>query len=96
MKNLFLSLGLLIAAHNALACSNPEAQFIGKVVNHQESAAQGCTYNIDFSLYNESGVCPLDLQDAARTTFVDAACSLENGKTVSGYLVVKDDQIVVE
>lgn len=101
MKNLFLSLGFLLTAHSALACSNPEAQFEGVVTNHQEYTSYEviieCYYNIKFTDYKTSGVCGLDEQAAKTAEFFDAKCSLKDGDLISGYLVLdQDGQIVVE
>ena len=100
MKNLFLSLGLLVAANSALACSNPEAQFVGTVTNHQEYTSYEvlveCYYSVKFSEYKESGVCALDEQEASKAVFFDATCSLKDGDQVSGYLVVKDGEIAID
>lgn len=84
-----LSVVLLLAGTSAFACGQQEAQFIGKVMNHAKTQ-NGCTFEIYFTMYNVSGVCPLDEGEVAGTRFVDASCSLKDGAAVSGYLVKKD------
>ncbi len=99
MKNLFLAIGFLFSIGSALAC-NPEAQFIGKVTEYKKERIDqnmfDCSFKISFTDYKESGVCPLAYADAVVTEFVDATCSLKNGNDISGYLIVKDNQIVIE
>ena len=98
MKNIFLSLSFLLATHSALACSNPEAQFIGTVINHREYTSYEvlveCFYNIKISSYQESGICGLEQNAVEAETFSDPTCSLKEGQQVSGYLSVKDGQII--
>ena len=93
MKNVILGLALvsMSAMSSAFACS-PEAQFIGKV----RYVSANCTYSIDFTFYNESRVCPLSIMDAEGARFEDKTCSLKEGELVSGYLVIKDNKIVIE
>lgn len=100
MKNIVFAFAFLMGAHNALACSNPEAQFIGKVVNVKKIGIDqynyDCTYNIEFTNYTASGVCPLDEVEASQTVFTDESCNLKNGDEISGYLIVKNDQVVID
>lgn len=99
MKNLVLAIGFLFSAGSALAC-NPEAQFIGTVTEYSKDRLDQnvieCSFKIEFNDYKESGVCPLSYSDAATTRFADTSCSLKNGDQVSGYLIVKDGQVVIE
>ncbi len=100
MKTIFLALAFLVSAQSVLACSNPEAQFIGKVTEYKKVGIDqynyDCSFKIDFTSYQASGVCPLDSVEASQTEFIDTQCSLKNGDEVSGYLVVKNGQIVIE
>ncbi len=99
MKNLVLAIGFLFSAGTALAC-NPEAQFIGKVTeyskDHLDQNVVECSFKIKFTDYKESIVCPLSFYEAEETRFVDTSCGLKNDDQVSGYLIVKDGQIVIE
>jgi hypothetical protein len=72
------------------ACQE-EAQFIGSVRNHQQQTADGsmCSFQMDFSQYNESMVCGLNDADASTALFFDAGCTMKDGDQVSGYLVKK-------
>ncbi len=88
MKKL-LSVILILAGTSALACGQQEAQFIGKVINHTKTQ-NGCTFEITYSMYNVSMVCPLDEGEVAGTKFEDVNCSLKNGAPISGYLVKKE------
>lgn len=93
MKNVILGLALISSAamSSAYACSAPEAQFIGIVKN----ATAECTYEIEFTMYNPSMVCPLSI-DEALTVYTDKSCTLKNGDQVSGVLVVKDGNLEIE
>ena len=99
MKNLVFAIGFLFNAGVALACS-PEAQFIGTVTEYKKERVDqnifDCSYKINFRDYRASGVCPLDYSAAAETTFIDESCSLKDNDFVSGYLIVKDGQIVID
>lgn len=93
MKNIILGLALISAAamSSAFACS-PEAQFIGTVTN----VSADCSYEIDFSAYNHSQICPLGIDEALVTRFENKNCALKDGDAVSGYLIVKDSKVVIE
>lgn len=93
MKNIILGLVLISTAamSSAFACS-PEAQFIGNVTK----VAADCSFEIEFSAYNESVVCPLSIDEALATRFENKSCSFTNGDFVSGYLIVKEEKIVIE
>ncbi len=98
MKALFAALVLISAVHANAACEG-EAQFIGTVANHKQVVDKGivthCTFNINFSLYNESMVCPLSNGEVG--TQIDKACSLKNGDSVpGGPLVKKGSKVVIE
>lgn len=99
MKNLVIAIGFLFSAGAALAC-NPEAQFIGKVTEYSKDRLDQnvieCSFKIDFTDYKESGVCPLSYGEASEARFADTSCSLKNGDEVSGYLIVKDGQVVID
>lgn len=93
MKNVILGLALISmsAMSSAFACTG-EAQFIGKVADRTAD----CTYVIDFTSYQASGVCPLAMDEALGFRYEDKNCSLKDGDIVSGYLVVVDGKIVIE
>lgn len=88
MKKLLTAI-LLLAGTSAFACGQQEAQFIGKVIKHTK-AQNGCSFEITYTMYNVSMVCPLDEGEVYGTVFADLECSLKNGSTISGYLVKKD------
>ena len=92
MKNIILGLALISssAISSAFACS-PEAQFIGTVNN----VTAECTYEINFTMFNPSMVCPLSI-DEALTVYTDKNCAVKNGDIVSGILVVKDNKVEIE
>lgn len=101
MKNLVLTLALTLSAANTMAaCSNPEAQFVGVVSETKKSeyyqVLEQCFFKIQFTDYKASGVCPLDEATATEAWYEDATCNLHHGSSVSGYLVVKDGEIVIE
>ncbi len=93
MKNVILGLALISTAamSSAFACS-PEAQFIGTVTK----VAADCSYEINFSDYNHSQVCPLSIDEALVTRFENKNCALKDGDAVSGYLIVQDGKVVIE
>jgi hypothetical protein len=93
MKFLIVA-SLMVFGLNAFADSAPcqeEAQFIGKVKNikplNQDWSM--CSFQIEFTMYNESMVCPLNSGEADHQTFYDAGCNYKDGEQVSGYLVRK-------
>ena len=92
MKKMFLAFVLIIGAQAVLACSNPEAQFIGKVVEY----GSDCSFKIDFTRFNPSMICGLSESEASLTKFQDKSCQLKDGDEVSGYLIMQDNQVVID
>jgi len=93
MKTLLIAMTVLLSVNTTNACSNPEAQFIGNVASYD---AKDCSFKVDFTMYNESMVCPLSSGEAAEARFVDKTCSLKDGDFISGYLIVVDGKVVIE
>lgn len=105
MKKLMLGLTVIAAAasFSANACdfgAQPEAQYIGKVKNfaqvQKSESLVECTYQIEFTRFDSSMVCPLDIDEVYSETFQDYSCSLKNGDQVSGYMARINDRIVLE
>ena len=94
MKNLIMTVSLVATAFittSGYACQE-EAQFMGTIKNKSAD----CSFEINFELFNSSIVCPLDIEDADSIRFENKDCSFKNGDSVSGVLVKKDNQIVIE
>ncbi|MBC7712447.1 MAG: hypothetical protein H7177_03865 [Rhizobacter sp.] len=92
MKNAILVLALFSSV-TAIACQQ-EAQFIGKVTNYSKT---DCSYDINFSMFNSSYVCPLDIDEAGPARLTDKSCSLKNGDPISGVLIRNsENEIVLE
>lgn len=88
-----------LAASTTFACGQQEAQFIGNVINQskiQSGSSTSCTFEITYSMFNYSMVCPLDEGEVYGVKFEDAACSLKNGDQVSGILIKKDGAVYIE
>jgi hypothetical protein len=95
MKILMLILGSIISLNvHAIECAGGEAQFIGQYARVEQIPAKGTTAAYtsfgltNFSLYNMSGICPLDIVDAldARIS-VWQDLNIKDGGAVSGVLV---------
>jgi hypothetical protein len=90
MKKLIILASFLVTANSFASCIG-EAQFIGKITSIRvEAIDQGvrdCFYKMQFSLYNQSMVCPLDEMDAMNAEIFDYDCRTNIGDTVSGVLV---------
>ena len=99
MKTLILTL-IITLVSSAFACEQPEAQFIGRISNftesHKDEATKECYFQIEFSRFNPSGICELDLSEAQAYQFQDYTCTLTNGKPISGILAKKGPFIVIE
>jgi hypothetical protein len=103
MKNLMLTLALASAAFlstTVQACEQQEAQFIGNVKNHSEiqrsETTSECFYEIEYSMFNSSFICPLDIDEVLTEHFQDYECKLKNGDQVSGVIVKLNDKIILE
>lgn len=102
MKNMILTMALFSSTliTSAFACDRPEAQFIGTVKNVSvqlgSESTKVCFYEIEFSSFNSSIVCPLDINDVYSEKFLDQSCSLKNGDFVSGYMSLVNGEIVFE
>jgi hypothetical protein len=95
-----LVLATIFCGQVGFACVQQEAQFIGNVKNFQKVAVDqyiyDCSYQIDFTMFNPSYVCPLVVGEVSMTRFEDLNCSLKNGDQVSGVLIKKDDLVTIE
>ena len=98
MKTIIV-LASLFVAQMSLACLQQEAQFIGHVKNFQKEKDEhlvSCSYEIEYTMFNSSIVCPLFIGDVSELRFADESCQKQNGEQVSGVLVKKDDVVVIE
>lgn len=93
MTRFLVAAVLFASVGSAMACDQQEAQFIGLVKNY---SAANCSFEIEYSMFNPSYVCPLVPGEVSSLKFTDAACGLKNGDQVSGVLVKKDDSVVIE
>lgn len=103
MKSLFFTLGLMIATSSygmSFDCNQQEAQFIGTVREVQmrslDQKTTQCFYKIQYSQYNPSMLCPLDIDEAYNAEFQDTSCQLRMNDEVSGYMVKKGDSLYIE
>ena len=94
MKSIVL-IASILSAQISFACVQQEAQFIGNVKNFQ-SVGSNCSYGIDFTMFNSSFVCPLDIDEVSTLRFADKSCQLKDGDQVSGVMVKQDDSVVIE
>lgn len=101
----FLVFALAIISTTSLYarnCVQNEAQFIGNVTELRiidlDQGQRDCTFKIAFTLFNESGVCPLYISVAQVAELEDRLCSLElaNGDEISGILIEKNGYIFIE
>ena len=96
---MFVVLASVFVAQMSLACLQQEAQFIGSVKNFQNQRGEhinSCSYEIEFSMYNPSYVCPLDIDEVSSLRFADDSCQQQDGNQVSGVLVKKNDVTYIE
>ena len=94
MKNLIMVISLVATAlitTSSYACQE-EAQFMGTIKNKSAD----CSLEISFETFNSSTVCPLEIEDVDTVRFENKNCSFKVGDSVSGVLVKKDNQIVIE
>lgn len=102
MKSLLALMALAIAftSQAEFNCTQQEAQFIGTVrdtrVEWIDQGVFDCYFKIEFSRYNISMVCPLDISEAEGFELLDASCALKDGDEVSGILVKKDGVLFIE
>lgn len=98
MKNIFFSLFAIVFSFSqvSMACiaGNKEAQFIGHVINlkvvsaAEASGKEYYTFNIDFTYYEPSAVCPMNEENAyAATLKYEGAPLVHEGQEISGVLV---------
>lgn len=99
MKQILLSILALISL-KAAACKTPEAQFIGHIKNYTETQRSEsiveCSFEIQFSSYQASEVCPLDAVEVVSYQFPDPTCSLKDKDAVSGVLARRGSFIVIQ
>ena len=84
----------------AAACDTQEAQFIGQVKNHIEhqrsESVTECTFEIEFSMYYSSSVCPLDAIDLKGYQFQDPTCVQRENDLISGVIARRGSFFVIE
>lgn len=94
------ALSLISVSSFALECRSLDAQYIGKVkeyrVVEKSESTKECFYKIEFSMFNSSYICPLDIDEVYSFEFQDQSCSLKNGDQVSGIVSNLDGKIVLE
>jgi hypothetical protein len=99
MKNLFFAMAFSLSSYSAVACSNPEAQFTGVVTSVEKYETYHyiteCFYKVKFTDFKASSVCPLDEEVAVAAEFSNPTCDLKEGAQVSGYLVVKNGEVII-
>jgi hypothetical protein len=90
------------------ACTQPEAQFFGKVTglqyNYDDYSQTGnCSFKLSINSedYKESGVCPLSISEATSFEFNYDLHAMEcpvkaEGQLISGYLSKKDGALIIE
>jgi aerobic-type carbon monoxide dehydrogenase small subunit (CoxS/CutS family) len=87
---------VLTTSITSQACSQYEAQFIGKVVKIERTSADACTVQIDFSSFNSSIMCPLDISEADDKEITTTQCDKKAKDTISGILVDDGEKLFVE
>ena len=99
MKNI-LVLAFFFVGQISMACGQHEAQFIGYVKNFQKVAVDqyivDCSYEIEFTMFNSSMVCPLVIGEVSYLRFEDQSCQLKDGQQVSGVMVKIDGKVTIE
>lgn len=90
MKKLVLALFVTVGSVAAQASCLQEAQFIGLVKNYSEvkkgESVKECFYQIEYTMFNSSMVCPLSIDEVYSHVFQDPSCSLKDGTQVSGIM----------
>lgn len=103
MKNAALGLSFVfstIFSSVTYACVPQTAQYIGNVKNATQTqtskTATKCSYEIEYSMFNSSYACPLDVSEVFSARFEDQDCDLRNGDQVSGIIAKINGNIVLE
>ncbi|MFN8846066.1 MAG: hypothetical protein ACK5V3_04950 [Bdellovibrionales bacterium] len=87
---------------NAEECKEKAGQlFLGKARNVQvhildQNIPDYCTYQIEFIHYQTAFYCGLGAGEIGHMSLRDETCSIKEGMTLSGILVLKDDQLILE
>lgn len=97
MKKIVGLFALVLATSiTSQACQQYEAQFIGKVVKIEKASAGSCTVEINYSSFNSSIMCPLDISEVNNKDVVTTQCDKKAGETISGILVDDGAQLYIE
>ena len=97
MKKMIGLFALVLATSvTSLACSQYEAQFIGKVIKIEKTSANTCAVQIDFSSFNSSIMCPLDISEAEGREITTTQCDKKAKDTISGILVDDGETLTIE
>jgi hypothetical protein len=88
-----LVLATSITSH---ACQQFEAQFIGKVIKIEKVTETTCSVKIDFSSFNSSIVCPLDISEVNGKEIITTECGKKANDTISGILIDDGQKISIE
>ena len=109
MIKMIMLVGILSTLNTYAAdCTQPEAQFFGKVTGFEYSyddysQTGNCTFKLAINSedYKESGVCPLSISEATSYEFNFDLHTMEcpvkgEGQKLSGYLSKKDGTLIIE
>jgi hypothetical protein len=77
------------------ACTQVEAQFIGTVKKVTKTQA-ACSVQVQFSSYDSSAVCPLEIEEVLDQDVLTSRCDLNVGDAVSGILVNNGQKTYIE
>jgi len=88
-KSILVVLSIVaLQSSTVFACSPYTAQFIGKVTEakkYKSGSSQTCWIKIGkFRFFNESYICPLDIDGMSSTQFPDVRCKYKVGDEISG------------
>lgn len=83
------------ASVQAQACSQFEAQFIG-TVSKIEKKGQACTVRIDFSTFDSSIVCPLDISEVEGKDIATTQCDKKLNDSISGIVINSHGKLSIE
>jgi len=101
---LAITASLLMTSAQSFACTQFEAQVIGKVtsvrVHRIDQGVRDCYFKAEFKQFNPHGLCPIDQVTAESNEILDYDCryNLQVGSDVSGYIIESRDngQLILE
>ncbi len=96
MKKVVCALALVLSASvYSQACTQVEAQFIGtvkKVIKTQNT----CAVQVQFSSYDSSAVCPLEIEEVTGQDLLTSRCDINVGDAISGVIVDDGQKTYIE